>query len=120
MLGLTDLLQIPSSDVKHVLSRTSIAVSPAGDMLVIGIMRRDTGGYPYLLGLATATGKPIYATLLDPHPAAIVTMSPTIYSGSVYVGLSSLEELRAAQMDYKCCDFRGSMVKVYISLELHV
>ncbi len=42
----------------------------------------------------------------DPHFAAMITMSPTVYDGYVYVGVSSFEEMRADDPRYTCCTFR--------------
>jgi len=43
-------------------------------------------------------------------PSAIITGSPVVFDGVVYVGLSSIEETLATNPAYPCCTFRGSVV----------
>src|SRR5258708_6608336 len=42
--------------------------------------------------------------------AAIITGSPVIFEGAVYIGISSIEETLALNPAYPCCSFRGSVV----------
>ena len=49
-------------------------------------------------------------THVDDHPAAIVTGSPVVFDGVVYIGVSSSEETLALDPTYPCCSFRGSIV----------
>jgi len=51
-----------------------------------------------------------WMTQVDPHPAAIITGSPVIFDGVVYIGVSSSEETLALDPTYPCCSFRGSLV----------
>jgi polyvinyl alcohol dehydrogenase (cytochrome) len=103
-----------NGDLVRNLSRTSPAV--AGNLLVIGDNRNE----PLTLFDVGTSGSSIYAidrtsgalqwkTEIDPHPLSVVTQSPVVYQGRVYVGVSSLEEA-AARLSYPCCTFRGSMV----------
>lgn len=55
------------------------------------------------------TGKLIWKTRLEDHPAAMITAAPAMAAGVVYFGLSSFEELSGAQPKYQCCTFRGSV-----------
>jgi hypothetical protein len=84
------------------------------DAVILGTMRSSIGGYPYLLALDAGTGALIWGTKIEDNPAATVTMSPTVYQEgkAVFVGLSSLEEARSASVNYTCCSFHGSFVKV--------
>jgi polyvinyl alcohol dehydrogenase (cytochrome) len=86
-------------------SRSSPAV--AGDTLYIG-----TQGGASLLAVNTGTGKLKWKTQLDTHPQAIITGSAAVNAGVVYIGVSSSEESAAAEKNYKCCSFRGSVVAV--------
>lgn len=71
------------------------------------------GGGGRLLAYDKDTGALLWMTLLDTHPAAIVTQSATIHDGRVYVGVASLEEALAGVIPgYSCCSFRGSMLAV--------
>ncbi len=95
-----------------IISRTSISVSLIGDVVTFGTMRRKLGGFAYLVGLLAGSGRLLWATIVDNHPAAIITASPTMVGGFVVAGISSMEESRAGKPKYACCTFRGSVVKV--------
>jgi len=55
------------------------------------------------------TGKLQWKTSLDAHPDVHVTGAPTLVSGRLYVGVSSLEEVSGADAKDECCKFRGSV-----------
>ncbi|WP_407167119.1 PQQ-binding-like beta-propeller repeat protein [Bradyrhizobium sp. ORS 111] len=57
-----------------------------------------------------ATGTLIWKIKVDDHPAARITGAPSVYSGAVYVGVSSIEEATGSRPTYQCCTFRGSVV----------
>lgn len=103
---------VAAADEPNIVSRTSPAFSPNGDRFVIGTMMRNIGGYPYLIGISAKDRKVLYATKLDENPAALVTMSATVWDKYAFVGTSSLEEARAGALNYPCCSFRGSLSKV--------
>ncbi len=84
-------------------SRTDPVVD--GSTLVIGT---QTGAD--IIAVTTATGARKWITRADAHPDAQITGSAIIYRGVVYIGVSSSEEASAADPDYKCCTFRGSVV----------
>ena len=56
------------------------------------------------------TGKLVWVTKVDEHPTATATAQPVLLNGLVYQGVSSLEEAAAADANYRCCTFRGSLV----------
>jgi polyvinyl alcohol dehydrogenase (cytochrome) len=56
------------------------------------------------------TGQKEWSTEVSSHPLAIVTSSPIVYDGVVYVGVASKEEAAASLPSYPCCTFRGSVV----------
>ena len=74
-------------------------------MLVIGT---QTGADIIAVNIATGSRK--WITRADAHPDAQITGSAIIYRGIVYIGVSSSEEAAAANPNYKCCTFRGSLV----------
>ena len=89
--------------------RTTPALSPAEDVIVVG---SQTVGLAYMMGFATANGSLLWITQLDTHPAAFITGSPSIDPTGQYVfaSVSSNEEsLVATQPGYVCCSFRGSV-----------
>jgi hypothetical protein len=47
---------------------------------------------------------------INPHGAAVGTMSPTLYRGILYAGASSLEEGAGEIPGYQCCSFVGNVV----------
>jgi polyvinyl alcohol dehydrogenase (cytochrome) len=49
-------------------------------------------------------------TQVETHPAAVITGSPVVFDGVVYIGVSSSEESLATDPAYPCCSFRGSVV----------
>jgi polyvinyl alcohol dehydrogenase (cytochrome) len=52
-----------------------------------------------------------WQTALDLHPTALITSSPALDNGIIYVGVSSGEEIAAGLVpNYPCCTFRGSVV----------
>ena len=86
-------------------SRTSPAV-------VNGILYIGTQQDGNLLALNAATGKLMWKTRLDSHPLAVITGSPAVFDGMVFIGVASSEESAAEKPTYKCCSFRGSVVAV--------
>ena len=63
-----------------------------------------------VLSINRETGALEWITQVESHPAAIITGSPIVYDGVVYLGVSSGEEGFAEQASYACCTFRGSVV----------
>lgn len=97
---------IPSyTGIQGDFSRTSPVIH--GNTLVVG-----TQGSGRLLGVDRRTGALKWQSLLDDHPAALITQSPTVHGNRVYVGVSSREEYFALDPSYECCTFRGSMAAV--------
>ena len=56
-----------------------------------------------------ATGTEIWRRDVETHVAARITGAPVLHDGTLYVPVSSLEELLAADPEYPCCTFRGSL-----------
>lgn len=55
------------------------------------------------------TGREIWTTKVDDHPAARIVGSPTYYKGRLYVPVASSEELLGGSPQYECCTFRGNL-----------
>ena len=91
-------------------SRTSPALH--GDHLIIGDLQSSNRPHDgaNVMSVHRRTGELQWITQVDSHPAAIITGSPVVFEGVVYVGVSSIEETLAADPAYPCCTFRGSMV----------
>lgn len=91
-------------------SRTSPAV--VGDVLYIGDQGGGTDTAPqpaHVLAVSATTGSVLWKTVINPNPFSIITQSPVVKDGVVYVGAASSEENAAAFIPgYVCCSFRGS------------
>ena len=91
------------------IARSSPAV--VGNTLYVG----DQGGYGNtpapgrVLAVDTRTGALQWSTVINENPFSIITQSPVVSDGVVYVGAASAEEADAAFIPgYVCCQFRGS------------
>jgi polyvinyl alcohol dehydrogenase (cytochrome) len=84
---------------------TAVIIGTQGSIFVPG---GGAGGW--ILAFNKQTGQLLWKTQADPHPAAIITQSATVFDGKVYVGVASLEEALAGSPAYPCCTFRGSML----------
>ncbi|PSM30919.1 PQQ-binding-like beta-propeller repeat protein [Haliangium sp. UPWRP_2] len=68
----------------------------------------DQGGTIY--GLDRGSGALLWQVRPNPHVAAAIYGSPTLVGDRVAVGIASNEEVVAADPNYPCCNFRGSVV----------
>jgi polyvinyl alcohol dehydrogenase (cytochrome) len=86
----------------------------AGHALVFGLSRTgfsSAQSLAYVVAVDPDTAAPLWSTVVDDHRAAIITGSPVVEGGRVYVGVASLEEaVVALSSGYPCCTFRGSVV----------
>jgi polyvinyl alcohol dehydrogenase (cytochrome) len=58
-----------------------------------------------------SAGRLIWKVRSDEHPLAVITGSPKLYAGRLYVPVSGRDESMAAtDGNYECCTFRGSVV----------
>ena len=93
------------SGISGALSRTTPTID--GNVLYVGLQNRG-----WMLAISRNKGALIWERQLDPHPAAVITQSPAVFNGVLYVGMSSQEEGFAANPSYPCCTFRGSVSAV--------
>src|SRR6266436_799378 len=89
-------------------------VSPAvdGNQVIIGDTpnSKKVHNGANVISVDRESGTLRWMTQVDTHPAAIITGSPVIFEGAVYIGISSSEETLALNPAYPCCSFRGSVV----------
>ncbi len=89
-------------------------VSPAivGDQVIIGdiLNSKEVHNGANVIAVDRQTGILRWITQVETHPAAIITGSPVVFNGVVYIGVSSSEETLATNPAYPCCSFRGSVV----------
>jgi len=92
------------------ISRVSPAVD--GDRLIIGdtISESALHNGANVIAVDRHTGKRRWITQVDSQQQAIITGSPVVFDGVVYIGVSSNEEALAEDPAYPCCTFRGSIV----------
>ena len=96
--------------VTGAISRVSPAVDH--DQLIIGdiLNSKQTHDGANVMAVDRNTGERRWITRVDNHPAAVITGSPVVFDGVVYIGVSSIEESLATDPSYPCCSFRGSVV----------
>lgn len=69
----------------------------------------DLHGYVYALN--ANTGALLWKTHVDEHPFAVITGSPKLEGGRLFVPVSAGDEpIAAGNPKYECCTFRGSLV----------
>lgn len=56
------------------------------------------------------TGELRWERRMDDHPSATLTATAAVYGDRIYVPVSSLEVVAAADEGYACCTFRGKVV----------
>ena len=96
--------------VEGAVSRVSPAVD--GNQIIIGDIQSSklVHNGANVISVDRETGTLRWITQVEAHPAAIITGSPVVFNGVVYIGVSSTEETLALDPTYPCCSFRGSIV----------
>ena len=80
----------------------------SGNFAIVGSQKSGM-----VIAFHAKTGELLWTSLINDHPYAIVTQSPTIHDGYIYVGTSSSEESNAAFIPgYPCCSFVGNFAKL--------
>ncbi len=69
----------------------------------------------WVYALDQVTGAEKWRIKVDEHPSATVTGQPVYFDGVLYVTVSSLEVVPAADPKYPCCSFRGAVVALNAS-----
>jgi polyvinyl alcohol dehydrogenase (cytochrome) len=86
--------------------RSAIVIGPHGDGWAAYF--GDFGAYVH--SIDALTGRELWTAKVDDHPAATITGSPTLVGTTLFVPVSSYEEVTGANPAYQCCSFRGSLV----------
>lgn len=60
------------------------------------------------------TGELVWSRKADDHPSATLTGSPALVDARLFVPVSSLEVIPAADPAYACCTFRGSVLALNV------
>lgn len=87
--------------------RTALAIGSAIGAAPAVVYFGDTAAKVYAVN--AESGQVIWTRLVDDHPLARITGSPTLHDGRLYVPVSSYEEAQGADPAYECCTFRGSV-----------
>ena len=85
--------------------RTAISIGKNGSSWAAYFGDQHANAY----AVDAATGKLLWKTHLDEHPAAVITGAPALSGDRLYVPVSSIEEFIGANPQYECCRFRGSL-----------
>jgi polyvinyl alcohol dehydrogenase (cytochrome) len=88
--------------------RTAISFAPISGTDQFAVFFGDLLANAYAVN--AITGALIWKTRVEDHLAAVITGAPTLYSGVLYVPVSSMEEATGTSSAYQCCTFRGSVV----------
>ncbi len=98
----------------HTVSRTSPAV--ANGIVYIGTQYVAGSSTGWLVAVNAATGALVWKAQPDTSNGfPVITSSPTVAGGVVYVGMTSNEEFAAANPSYPCCSVSGSLVALNAS-----
>ena len=90
------------------------AVAPVRSAITIG---PDKGGWLAYFSdrrgnvhaVDVVRGEALWTTHVEDHPAALLTGSPMLAGTTLFVPISSYEEVKATDPNYPCCNFRGSV-----------
>jgi len=93
--------------------RTAISFAPISGTDQFAVFFGDLRANAYAVN--AITGALIWKTKVEDHPAALITGAPILYSGILYVPVSSMEEATGSPASYPCCTFRGSVVALDIA-----
>ena len=87
--------------------RTAVTFGPLAGTDQFALFFGDVRANAYAVN--ATTGALIWRKKVEDHPAARITGTPTLFSGVLYVPVSSIEEATGSQASYECCTFRGSV-----------
>ena len=88
--------------------RTGVVLTPEGLALFGDILAK-------FYAVNAKTGELVWQTKADDHPSATLTGTAAYHDGRVYVPVSSLEVVPAADPAYPCCSFRGSVLALDVA-----
>jgi len=90
-----------------------VATLPAHGAARQAVIFGDDAGNVYAID--AANGKLLWRVKADLHAAARITAAPAVAGNRVYIGVSSLEEVAAADPRYACCTFGGKVVALDVA-----
>lgn len=87
--------------------RTAISVGALSAGKLVAYLG-DVNGTVHALD--AQTGRELWRTVVESHPARRLTGAPTLFEGRLYQPVSSFEETFVTDPNYVCCSSRGSLV----------
>jgi polyvinyl alcohol dehydrogenase (cytochrome) len=88
--------------------RTAISVGQSGNTWTVYFGDQHANAY----AVDAMTGKLLWKTHVEEHPAAVITGAPALAEGRLYVPTSSIEEVLGGNPKYECCTFRGTLTAI--------
>jgi polyvinyl alcohol dehydrogenase (cytochrome) len=88
--------------------RTAVSFGPLPGTDEFAVFFGDLRANAFALN--AKTGALVWKAKMEEHAAARITGTPTLFSGILYVPVSSIEEVTGSNPSYECCTFRGSVV----------
>jgi polyvinyl alcohol dehydrogenase (cytochrome) len=88
--------------------RTAVSFGPMSGTDQFAVFFGDVRANAYAVN--ATTGALVWKTKVEDHPTARITGTPSLFSGTLYVPVSSIEEATGSRPSYECCTFRGSVV----------
>ncbi|MEM7467496.1 MAG: PQQ-binding-like beta-propeller repeat protein [Pseudomonadota bacterium] len=79
----------------------------------IGAFFSDLGGVTY--GVDADSGEQLWRVIVEKHPAARIMGTPQIANEQLLIPMTSTESYLAADVNFECCVFRGSVTSVNTS-----
>ena len=99
-LGLPKRAAIPRK-LKRTLAHLDVIKAPSA-----AFFGDDTGA---VYALDAQKGTLLWKTQVDTHPSARIIGTPVLFNDKLYVAVGSNEDKNAANPNYSCCTFRGSV-----------
>jgi polyvinyl alcohol dehydrogenase (cytochrome) len=105
-LGLSKRAAIPRK-LKRTLAHLDVIKAPSA-----AFFGDDTGA---VYALDAQKGTLLWKSQVDAHPTARIVAAPTLDNDRLYVAVGSNEDSDAANPNYSCCTFRGSVAALDIA-----
>jgi polyvinyl alcohol dehydrogenase (cytochrome) len=87
--------------------RSAITLEQRGDGQLVAYFGDQASN---VYAVDARVGRILWKVEVDEHRHAAITAAPQLYSGRLYVPVSSREESQVGDPRYPCCSFRGSVV----------
>jgi polyvinyl alcohol dehydrogenase (cytochrome) len=96
------------SPLSELQQNNSLPISRTSPQIDGNVLYFATQANALLVAVDLSTGDLLATIQVHDHPLAILTMSPTVYEGKIFIGASSQEESASVDPGYDCCNFIGN------------